>query len=75
MIHLLIDSDSLIVFQRSENSVFHGELMPTCRAIVKLKAPFQGLALPLILLAVVAQNRFDDYYGLITSKLNLNSLF
>ena len=29
----------------------------------------------LLLLAVVAQNRFDDYYGLITSKLNLNSLF
>ena len=28
-----------------------------------------------LLLVVVAQNRFDDYYGLITSKLYLNSLF
>ena len=29
----------------------------------------------LLLLVVVAQDRFDDYYGLITFKLNLNSLF
>ena len=33
------------------------------------------VCLIVLLLVVVAQNRFDDYYGLITSKLNLNSLF
>ena len=31
MIHLLIVSDSSIVFQRPEKSVFHGELTLTCR--------------------------------------------
>ena len=34
---------------------------------------FQTISI-LLLLVVFAQNRFDDYYGLITSKLNLNSL-
>ena len=44
MMHLLIDSDSSILFQRSEKSVFHDELTLPCRAIVKrkrLKEPFQ----------------------------------
>ena len=48
MMHLLIDSDSSIVFLRSEKSVFHGELSHACRAIVRrkrLKAPFQETGL------------------------------
>ena len=32
MIHLLIDSDSTIVFQRPEESVFHGKMTLTCLA-------------------------------------------
>ena len=34
-----------------------------------------SILLLFLLLVVVVQNRFDDYYGLITFKLNLNSLF
>ena len=46
MIHLLIDSDSSIVFQRSEKFVFHGELMLACSKTKKRH--FKRLAVALI---------------------------